>query len=1003
MKMFGFAGMSLCAAVIAFAGIGSVQAGPSDWTGQGPFGGNMVTVKADPLVPTRVYAMTGNGFFRSDDAGTSWSAAETGLLAPHPTNGIFAVSGATAGVAYLFDDLSRLYATADAGATWTATGYTLPQPLVGQQAVIGNEGPISFIALAAGPGNTVWLAANDGGLLFSANGGATFAPAGNGFPSGAGIEASIVITNPSAPQDVVVGTQGTICDAATGACPIYWSTNNGASWTAVANPNSTTIAGQHRHPTQMSSAGASSVYAIYEDEHSSSGGQSLILSTNNGQFWSVVNTLQGVLGTSPSASNIVFLDQLVSTNSGASFSPISTTGLTTNGTFVPRFASVALAADYATSGRIWAGTVSSGMYLSQDHATTWTPSSTGITATNIRAVTVHPLDNTRVYAGFGDARSDPSQAFFRLTSGGQWMTSNTGLKAYELRSIYIDPTTAQNVGTTVIYASGWGYDTAPPQNGTHNSGLYKSLDGGLTWATENGGIPGNYVGVMRTLIGDPRSCDARSATAAVCAVGDPPLKTFYVTSSGRSTTDGSNIHNYLVLRSTDGGVTWSDRSIGLPHDVNIGIDPTGCPYDYIGGITPIVMDPSNSNTLYVGTFSEAADAACNPAAPTVLSGVYKTTDGGANWSRVANGLPRYSGTTDSVLDALSLAIDPSNPQRLWVSMKNLLNDPDLPGSIYRTTDGGANWTLSNAGIAGMDVRVLLADGNNPGTVYAGSAGSGAANPGGVYKSTDYGTQWTSISAGFPALSSTALALDPIDPSVLYAGTNGGVYTMVQLPDDDADGVPDLIENSGPNGGDANHDSQQDSGQANVGTTAPGLFGVYGWQQGVVNASSAARMQQLKDKLQQLKSGSTTDGIQGGYFTVQVDNAICPQAVDVTADLPGPLGLDKVPHHGTYTYPRGLVHFEVPGCASTDVDVIFNAATFGPGWTWRYYGPSTPGDNSTMGWHDATSLVASQITNDWKIHLANGAFGSYRPASVNSILFKGGPAYNEEIFTDNFEP
>src|SRR5262249_36854173 len=153
-----------------------------------------------------------------------------------------------------------------------------------------------------------------------------------------------------------------------------------------------------------------------------------------------------------------------------------------------------------------------------------------------------------------------------------------------------------------------------------------------------------------------------------------------------------------------------------------------------------------------------------------------------------------------------------------------------------------------------------------------------------------------------------------DPTVLYAGTTGGVYSIVQLPDADADGVPDLIENSGPNGGDANHDSVEDAGQASVGTTAPGLFGAAGWQAGTGGASQAAALAKLQDALQtmqaQTKAPVQVDGgIQGGYFTVQV-NGGCPQAVDVSPILPGPLGQDTVAHHGTYTYPRGLLRFEL---------------------------------------------------------------------------------------------
>lgn len=206
-----------------------------------------------------------------------------------------------------------------------------------------------------------------------------------------------------------------------------------------------------------------------------------------------------------------------------------------------------------------------------------------------------------------------------------------------------------------------------------------------------------------------------------------------------------------------------------------------------------------------------------------------------------------------------------------------------------------------------------------------------------------------------------------------------------------------------NGGDANQDTQQDSAQHNVGTTAPGLFGGFGWQAGVSNATPAARMAQLQQKLQSLNTQqAASTGIQGGYFTVQVPAGGCPQAVDVAPVNPGPLGLDQVAHHGTYTYPRGLLRFELPQCAAATVDVLFNAATFGAGWSWRFYGPSIPGNNTTMGWYDVTTLVTSQLGNDWQFKLTSGGFGSYRPAGTNSILFEGGPAYNDTVFSDNFQ-
>ncbi|HEX6834496.1 MAG TPA: hypothetical protein VF132_13245, partial [Rudaea sp.] len=660
----------LCMAVFAAA----AHAGPGDWTGQGPFGGNVVSVKADPLVPTRVYAATTNGFFRSDDAGASWASAETGLLTPHPTNGVFAVSGTAAGTLYLFDDTGRLYASADGGNSWTPTGFTLGYDLVQYQ---------SGIAVAAGGGGTVWVAANSAGLLVSNNSGATFAPA-LGFPNAAGNAATNVSIKPGDPQRIIVGGAGALCNAASGACPIYVSSNGGGTWTPTANPDGQTHVGIQRQPLSISWGPGGNVYAYYNDPLAGSG--KLLHSTTNGDAWAVgidAGSISGAIAASPADANTIyaasFSGPLVSTNGGVTFAPLAASGLTTNGIYRPAVQSLAAASDFATSHRLWAGTVAAGMYLSNDSGATFSATSDGMTATSIRALAVHPLDNTRVYAGFGDSLTDPSQAFFRSLASGTWTASNTGLRAYQLRSIYIDPTTTGTVGSTVIYAAGSGFDSAPHVTNDRNSGVYKSVDGGLTWTTQNGGFPvsgaGHFAGNRRTIIADPRSCDARGPTAALCTTG--PLQTLFVTGGGLP--GPANTHPYRVMKSLDAGATWADSSAGLPNDV-VGPD---CTFDGVGGVTPIVMDPTNSSVLYIGAFSgEATDALCNVVTPHAATGVYKSTDGGANWVLMSNGLPTYDNTTTSVLETLSLAIDPAHPQTLWVSTKNLSTDVGAPGEIY---------------------------------------------------------------------------------------------------------------------------------------------------------------------------------------------------------------------------------------------------------------------------------------------------------------------------------
>jgi hypothetical protein len=877
-------------------------------------------------------------------------------------------------------------------------------------------------SLAQGNTSTVWFAANTSGLLVSNDNGATFGNAsGTGLPTGQSFAS--VVTDPSNPSHVLAGAT-TTCDG-NGVCPIYVSADGGATWTASSLSGTLQAPGMTQH--LIGAAFTSGVvYALYSDPNFAvcstdcSYMASVLRSSDNGLTWTAHSFSSGAwpattIATTSGSASTVWVDSNKSTDSGVTFTALATNGRTTNGVLVPTTSALAISTSYSTTPRLWVGTQYAGIYSSSNDGANWTSSNSGMNASDIRSVVVHPADSSVVYAAYGDSIEDPSQALFRSSTGGVWNIANAQLSAYQLRTVLIDPTTATSVSSTTMFAVGNGFDTSggPFLNSTlYNSGIYKSTDGGSTWATQNGGIPtdlpngsrGHYAGVLRTIIADPRSCATNTGpTGALCTSG--PLQTLYVTGAGRPKADGT--HPYRVMKSTDGGVTWADSSSGLPNDV-VNADPNSCSVDSVAGVTPIVMDSTDSRVLYIGTFSEAYGPSCtesDPVNPTVASGVYKSTDAGATWVWQSTGLRTYDGSIAgsspgpvAVLDTLSLAIDPTHPQTLWVSTKDINVKSGTPGELYKSTNGASSWSLSNSGVTGPDVRALLADANNPGTVYAASGGVDAADPGGVYKSTDGGTTWKSISVGLPAFSATALTLDPHDSTILYAGTSGGVYSLVQLPDSDGDGVPDSVEDAGANNGDANNDGIKDKFQATVATIPAGLAGTYGWQPGVATASPAAREQQIRAALQSTQSASD-------FFVQAVasgSGSDCTQTVDVASVDATLLGTDSVAHHGTYTYPDGVIHFELPQCQAADVDIVFTTASFGPGWSWRYYGPSTPGDVSTLGWHDASSLVLSRVGGDWKLHLANGQFGSYRPSVADSILFEGGPAYADTVFSDSFE-
>lgn len=925
-------------------------AAPGSWDGSGPFGGQVHAVAADPAVPDRLYAATRNGFFRSLDAGISWQTAEAGLPVPRPFNGVFAIDPDASGLLWLVDAQGRLHRSSDGAASWNATGY--------RNDFFPYAGRARLAVGHAGGARVLWLATRGGGLSRSDDDGVSFAP----VAALAGVEAEYVWAAPAPSTLLLAGTPETDCSGTTR--PLRRSVDGGATWTAVG------VAGtcqQSLLAAARSAADPNRLYALIGAYYQRVG--HLYVSVDAGASWAAT-AYQGATLAVPRSGGAerLWLDARLSTDGGATFATRAA-GITTNGELLPQPVDLIVHPSYPAVPSLWLATEVAGLYASSNDGLSWAPSNAGLAATNIRALAVHPLDGARVYAGFGDAATSPSPALYRRLGGG-WTPANNGLDAYQVRGITLDPTSAGAAAPT-LYAVGSGAD---PADGLRNGGLYKSLDGGATWSTIDAGVPSNAlgraIGIVRTLVTDPRSCAAPPASGP-CTAG--PLRTLYATATG--TRGAGGVRAWRVLKSSDAGASWASSDNGLPHDVS----GPGATYSTISGAVPLVIDPAAPSTLYVGTFAQNNDydpVSGTYRAPQIASGVFRSTDGGASWVHRSNGLPRYPGSADAALDVLALAIDPAAPQTLWASTIDTSNWTG-PGSLYKTTDGGASWTLANAGITAPDTRALLVDPTTPGTLYAASGGLDAANPGGVFKSVDGGATWRSISLGLPASSATALALDPADPAILHAGTGGGVFTLEQLPDADGDGIPDAVEDAGPNGGDSDGDGIRDALQATVAATAPGAVAAM-WRPDAAPAAASA-------------------GAEGGWFTVKLIDGDCAQLVDVSA-----VDSATFPADAGHAHPRGLLRFEAPRCAAATVEVIYHGAPLGGAWSWRLYGPSMPGDAATIGWHDAAPVVVAHGANTWRLAFTAGGFGSYRPASTGSILFVGGPARAEAIFANGFD-
>jgi hypothetical protein len=216
-----------------------------------------------------------------------------------------------------------------------------------------------------------------------------------------------------------------------------------------------------------------------------------------------------------------------------------------------------------------------------------------------------------------------------------------------------------------------------------------------------------------------------------------------------------------VFKSTNGGGTWNPTSLVAP------------------GVDALIFESGQSNNVYAGSrgmgirkstdagetwtagsdkpLADVRELTPNPQNSQVLyantvDGIFKTGDGGANWSYSVNvninviaGLPTHK-----------VVIDPANPAMLYAGSDN--------GGILRTVNGGANWNLiyqtTNVNIDALTIDPVL-----PQNIYL-------ATTFGLFKSPNGGTSWNPINGPFNVL---VMAVDPINSDTVYAGTSFGVW------------------------------------------------------------------------------------------------------------------------------------------------------------------------------------------------------------------------------------
>lgn len=170
-------------------------------------------------------------------------------------------------------------------------------------------------------------------------------------------------------------------------------------------------------------------------------------------------------------------------------------------------------------------------------------------------------------------------------------------------------------------------------------------------------------------------------------------------------------------------------------------DNTGLPIGLT--VNSIVVDSSQNLMEYLGT-----DA-----------GVFQSSDEGDHWQQSSQGLSTGANSAVTVL-----LLNPDDPTTLYAGTAHQ--------GVYISHDSAKTWSVSTQGLpAGALVHALLAAGHNQGLhLYAALAGAG------VYQSSDGGRNWSASSAGFPfGADVLSLLWQPSDPGGVYAGTAAGIY------------------------------------------------------------------------------------------------------------------------------------------------------------------------------------------------------------------------------------
>ena len=362
----------------------------------------------------------------------------------------------------------------------------------------------------------------------------------------------------------------------------------------------------------------------------------------------------------------------------------------------------------------------------QETAHAQSPLLTSSVVAGLKFRNIGPAFTSGRIADFAVREDKPSEYYVAVASGGVWKTINSGTTwkpifdsqgSYSIGCVTLDP----NNHHVVWVGTG---ENNNQRSVAYGDGIYKSLDGGENWT--HMGLK-NSEHISKILI-DPEHSN-----------------TIYVAAYGPLWSAGGDRG---VYKSTDGGKTWKAVLTISEHT----------------GIADLVMDPRDPQVLYASAHQRRRHVF------TYISGgpesaMYKSVDGGENWTKLTQGLPEVE------LGRIGLAISPVDPDYVFA----IVEAADDKGGFFRSTNRGETWSkMSSYTTSGNYYVEIFCDPMDIDRIYSMDTW--------FHLTEDGGKTFKQLNEQWKHVDNHAFWVDPKRPDYYLAGCDGGIYESFDAGD-----------------------------------------------------------------------------------------------------------------------------------------------------------------------------------------------------------------------------